>query len=135
MNRRFLYVTAAVIWGIPGAIVTLKGVTAYLRQSPSDLWWLLLITAAVLASFFFMFRRIVDRYSSRIASQPEKTTIWQAFPLRGWILVVCMSSLGIVLKFIPGIPSEFTASFYCGLGPMLVFSAIRFLCAIKADGK
>ncbi len=95
---------------------------------PQDkLWWLILITALVLAGFFFMFSRIVDRYSARIAALPEKTSFWQTFPLRGWILIVFMSCLGIALKFIPGVPAEFTASFYSGLGPMLIFAACRFI--------
>lgn len=87
----------------------------------------MLITALVLAGFFMMFRKIVDKYSARIAAQPQETSFWQAFPLRGWILIVCMSCLGIALRFIPGIPAEFTASFYSGLGPMLVFAACRFI--------
>ena len=80
-----------------------------------------------MVSFFLMFRKIVDRYSTRIAAQPQKTTFWQAFPLRGWVLIVCMSCLGIALKFIDGIPAEFIASFYSGLGPMLVFAGCRFI--------
>ncbi|MDY6418807.1 MAG: hypothetical protein SPK76_01910 [Bacteroidales bacterium] len=50
------------------------------------------------------FLRIVDRYSARIAALPQKTSFWQTFPLRGWILIVCMSALGVALKSIPGIP-------------------------------
>ncbi len=62
-----------------------------------------------------------------IAAQPQKTTVWQTFPLRGWILIVCMSCLGIIMKHIPAVPAAFTASFYSGLGPMLLFAALRFL--------
>lgn len=127
MNRRFLYYIAAALWGIPGIIITVKGIKAYLTMPSHKLWWLLLITAFVLAGFFMMFRKIVDKYSARIAAQPQITTFVQAFPTRGWILIVCMSCLGMALKFIPGIPTEFTASFYSGLGPMLIFSACRFL--------
>lgn len=76
-----------------------------------------------------MFGLIVKRYSSRIAALPERTTLWQTFPLRGWILIFFMSCLGIALKFIPGIPAEFTASFYSGLGPMLIYAACRFIAA------
>lgn len=133
MARRNLYLVAALIWGIPGIIISIKGIRAYFSMAPENLWWLLLITAAVIASFYLMFSRIVDRYSARIASQPQRTTFWQAFPLRGWILVVCMSCLGIVLKFIPGIPAAFTASFYSGLGPMLVVAALRFVRNRRAD--
>lgn len=127
MNKTNLYLVAALIWGIPGIIISVKGLRAYLTMAPGNLWWLLLITVAVIAGFYFMFSRIVDRYSARIASLPQKTSILQTFPLRGWILVICMTCLGIVLKFIPGIPMSFTASFYSGLGPMLVVAACRFI--------
>ena len=131
MKKSNLYLIAALIWGIPGIIISIKGIRAYMSMETDNLWWLLLITAAVIAGFYLMFSRIVDRYSARIASLPLKTNIWQTFPLRGWILVICMTCLGIVLKFIPGIPAEFTASFYSGLGPMLVFAACRFISKQK----
>lgn len=118
---------AALIWGVPGMLVFAKGLAAYRTQDCADLWWLLMITACVLLFFFFIFRRIVDKYCRRIAALEGPLHVGHTFPLRGWILVVCMSSLGIVLRFFPFLPSEFTASFYCGLGPMLIFSAIRFL--------
>ncbi len=127
MKRIYLYYIAAALWGIPGVIITLKGLRAYFTMPQDKLWWLILITAIVLAGFFFMFSRIVDRYSARIAALPEKTSFWQTFPLRGWILIVFMSCLGVALKFITGVPAEFTASFYSGLGPMLIFAACRFI--------
>lgn len=132
MNRKHLYFVAAVIWGIPGIIITSKGISAYGMQSSENLWWLLLITAVVLTAFFLMFRKIVDRYCDRIASLPDKVRIWQTFPVRGWILLVFMMGLGIALKNIPGIPSSFTASFYSGLGPMLLLSSLRFVCNMRS---
>lgn len=132
MNRKHLYIVASLIWGIPGIIITSKGIFAYTMQPSDDLWWLLLITAAVLIGFFLMFRRIVDRYCDRISSLPDKVTIWQTFPTRGWILIVFMMGLGIVLKHIPAIPSSFTASFYSGLGPMLLLSSFRFVANMSA---
>ena len=131
MNRKHLYIVASLIWGIPGIIITSKGIFAYTMQPSDDLWWLLLITAAVLTGFFLMFRRIVDRYCDRISSLPDKVTIWQTFPTRGWILIVFMMGLGIVLKHIPAIPSSFTASFYSGLGPMLLLSSFRFVANME----
>lgn len=127
MKTKHLYVVAAIIWGIPGIIITLKGIDAYRMQPSENIWWLLLITAAVLTGFFLMFRRIVDRYCGRIAALPDKVKIWQTFPVRGWVLLVFMMSLGIALKHIPGIPSAFTASFYTGLGPMLLLGSGRFM--------
>ncbi len=71
MKRIYLYYIAAALWGIPGVILTLKGLRAYFTMPQDKLWWLILITALVLAGFFFMFSRIVDRYSARIAALPE----------------------------------------------------------------
>ena len=131
MKRKHLYFVAAVIWGIPGITITLKGICAYRMQPSENLWWLLLITICVLSGFFLMFRKIVNRYCRRIASLPEKVKIWQTFPTRGWVLLIFMMGLGIALKHIPAIPSAFIASFYSGLGPMLVFSSLRFMAEMK----
>lgn len=131
MEKKHLYFVAGLIWGVPGIIISIKGIRAYRMQPSENLWWLLMITVAVLASFFMMFRRIVDRYRERIASLPAKVKIWQTFPARGWILIVFMMGLGIALRHIPAIPSAFVASFYSGLGPMLVFSSLRFMADLK----
>ena len=127
MEKRFLYLIACIIWGIPGLIISIKGIRAYTTMPGDELWWLLIITAGVLAGFILMFRRIVERYCALIAAEPDKTTIWHTFPLRGWILIVCMSCLGMALKFMPFVPDEFTASFYSGLGPALVIAAVLFI--------
>lgn len=127
MNRQILYYIAALIWGIPGVMITIKGITAYTTMPMNELWWLLLITAGVITGFMLLFPRIVKRYCSLIASEPEKTTIWHTFPLRGWILVIGMSCLGMALKFMPFIPAEFTASFYSGLGPSLIIASLLFV--------
>ena len=131
MKRKHLYFVAAVIWGIPGITITLKGISAYRMQPSENIWWLLLITICVLSGFFLMFRKIVNRYCRRMASLPEKVKIWQTFPTRGWVLLIFMMGLGIALKHIPAIPSAFIASFYSGLGPMLVFSSLRFMAVLK----
>lgn len=126
INRHILYLIAGIIWGAPGLIIATKGLIAYTAMPADELWWLILITLCVLTGFVWMFRRIVNRYCSLIAALPAKTTVWHTFPLRGWILVGCMSCLGIALKFVPFIPAEFTAAFYSGLGPALVVASVMF---------
>ena len=99
-------------------------------MNPDDLWWLMLITVAVSIFFFIIFRRVVRKYSERIASLPDSMMIWQIFPPKGWILLAIMMGLGITLKHIPDVPMSFTASFYSGLGPMLIVSALRFAASV-----
>ena len=72
MNKNALYYVAAVLWGVPGVIISVKGVKAYMLMPAHSLWWLMLITVLVLACFFFMFRGAVDKYSALIAAQPQK---------------------------------------------------------------
>ncbi|MBQ9660255.1 MAG: hypothetical protein IJV37_03185 [Bacteroidales bacterium] len=126
VSKRILYYVATAIWAVPGIIITVKGIGAYCAMPAARLWWLLPCTAAVLCGFFFMFRKIARKYCTRIAALPERTTVWQTFPLRGWILIVFMMGLGMALKII-GVPAEFTASFYSGLGPMLLYASVIFL--------
>lgn len=126
MKRSVLYVVAAIIWGVPGVIITHKGISAHFTQCENDLWWLLLITFCVLVGFYFIFRRVVAKYSAHIASQPEQTAIWHTFPLRGWVLIIFMMGLGMTMKILEP-PTQFIASFYSALGPMLIWSAVKFL--------
>lgn len=131
MPRKCLYLIAALIWGIPGITITLKGINAYSNIQPSQLWWLLVATACTVIFFFCIFRRVTRRYIERIATLPDKCPPHQTFPPKGWILILFMMGLGITLKFIPGIPVQFTASFYTDLGPMLILSSLQFIFALR----
>ena len=131
MPRKCLYLIAALIWGLPGITITLKGINAYSNIQPSQLWWLLVATACTVIFFFCIFRRVTRRYIERIATLPDKCPPHQTFPPKGWILILFMMGLGITLKFIPGVPVQFTASFYTGLGPMLILSSLRFIFALR----
>lgn len=57
----------------------------------------------------------------------EKKYILAFLPVKGWILVLFMMCLGISLKFIQGVPAEFFASFYPGLGTALIVAGATFL--------
>ena len=130
IRRAYSFIIAAAVWGIPGINIAIKGLRTYMLMRPGDLWWLMLVTVAVSVFFFIIFRRVVRKYSERIASLPDRVMIWQIFPPQGWILLLFMMGLGITLKYIPGIPMSFTASFYSGLGPMLVVAALRFVVSM-----
>ncbi len=125
-NKPHLCLTAALVWGIPGIIITMKGVMAYV-QLPSIDWWMCTITLAVLVAFYLMFRRVVARYLAHIEKLTTPCPIWDTFPLNGWVLILFMMGLGISLRHIHSVSTEFYATFYSGLGPMLLLSSFRFL--------
>ena len=91
----------------------------------------MLISLAVMSTFLMIFRRIVAKYSQKIASLTGRVTLWDTFPKSGWAIILFMMGLGIALKLIPGVPAAFTASFYSGLGPALSYSAIKFATNAK----
>ncbi|MBQ4390243.1 MAG: hypothetical protein II824_09825 [Bacteroidales bacterium] len=127
--KRHLLLANAVVWGLPGVKVLVTGIRSYMAVWPSrQIGWLALGTVCVLVGFLWMFRRIVQRYADRILAFPqEKKSLLAFLPIKGWILVVFMMCLGISLKFIPGVPTEFFSSFYPGLGTALIVSGANFL--------
>ena len=131
MKQKHLFYIAALIWGIPGVFISIKGIKAYCAQPSSDLWWLILISLAVISAFLTIFRRIVAKYSARIISLKGNITPCDTFSKSGWAIILFMMGLGMALKLIPGIPSAFTASFYSGLGPALIYAAITFTTNTK----
>ena len=133
ITKRELYLTAALIWGIPGFAITYKGITAYNKMPQPQLWLWLAITFGVIIFFYFIFKRVAGQYIKHIATLSQPYSLYQTFPTNGWILILFMMTLGIILKNIPTIPLEFTASFYSGLGPMLILSSIQFLRAALGD--
>lgn len=127
--KRHLLLANAIVWGAPGVKILVTGIQSYLAVWPSkNIVWLALGTICVLAGFKWMFSRIVKRYSDRILEFPqEKKSILAFLPVKGWILIIFMMCLGISLRFIPGIPTEFFASFYPGLGTALIVAGATFL--------
>ncbi len=125
-SRRQLYLVAAVLWLVPGVIISTKGVSAYLALPTDYLPLCIVATVAVIAFFALMFNRVVSRYSAHIASLSEPASPLRLFPRQGWILMAFMVGLGMLIGALEDVPTGFIAAFYSGLGPMLILSSARF---------
>lgn len=128
-KKRHLPLANSIVWGAPGVKILVTGIQSYIAVWPSgNIFWLVLGTVAVFAGFLWIFSRIVKKYSERIMAFPsERKSILAFLPVKGWILVIFMMCLGISLKFISGIPTEFFASFYPWLGTALTVAGATFL--------
>lgn len=117
------------LWTGIGTKIAITGVSHYLQVVGSRaLIWMVPLSILVFVAFYMMFTGVVRKYSERILSMTEKkTSIFRTFSLKGYLVIAFMISLGIGLKHIPGIPSNFFAWFYCGLGPGLLSAGVRFL--------
>lgn len=75
-----------------------------------------------------MFAGIVRKYSERTQALPgPKEPIYKTFSLKGYLIIAFMITLGITLKYVPGIPQSFFAWFYLGLEAGLLSAGVRFL--------
>ena len=125
--KKHLLLVNAVIWGLPGAMILLKGVKAYVALQPVA-WWMYLVSLVVFVLFALMFSKIVRKYSDRTAGlEGDRRSVFDAFSIKGYILITSMILLGVALKFIPGIPTAFFATFYCGLCPGLLLAMLLFI--------
>ena len=116
------------LWTAIGTKISITGLQNYLTTPPGKLWWMIPASLLVFAGFYRMFTGIVRKYSERIHALPgPKEPIYKTFGLKGYLIIAFMITLGISLKYIPGIPAPFFAWFYLGLGPGLLSAGIRFL--------
>ena len=130
VNREHLLLMQVLFWLTPGIIITRKGIMAMLSVNEvhnERVWWLTLIAVAVAVSFSLMFNGFIKRYTARILNFPTRRKSLFAFlDLHGYILLTFMIGLGISLKYIPGMPQEFFAGFYPGLGLALSIAGVRY---------
>ena len=129
IKTKHLLAINGLLWTAIGTKITVTGVSHYLMvDRPQYLLWMIPLSILVFVGFYMMFTGVVRKYSARIMSMTaEKTSIFRTFSLKGYLIIAFMISLGIGLKHIPGIPSNFFAWFYCGLGPGLLSAGLRFL--------
>ena len=117
-------------WLGPGIKVLTIGIQAMLYVNtthPERVWWLMLIAIMVTITFSLMFNNFIKRYTARILNFPErKKSLFAFFDAHGYIMIAFFMCLGIGLKFIPGMPVEFFAGFYPGLGTALSIAGIRY---------
>ena len=130
VNREHLLLMQVLCWLGPGIKILITGCKALHEvqvSNPERIWWLSIIAVVVAISFSFMFNNFIKRYTERILTFPErKKSLFAFFDLHGYILIFLMMGLGISLKFIPGMPIEFFAGFYPGLGTALTIAGCRF---------
>lgn len=131
VNKEHLLLMQVLCWLGPGIKVLITGIQAIIQvhaDHPERVWWLCLIAVAVAICFSLMFDNFIKRYIARILNFPErKKSLFAFFDLRGYIMILFFMCLGIGLKFIPGMPEEFFAGFYPGLGSALSIAGVRYL--------
>lgn len=128
VRKIHLLAVNGLLWTAIGTKIAVTGVVNYLKTEPGKLGWMIPLSLLVFTGFFMMFTGIVRKDSERIHALPgPREPIYKTFSLKGYLIIAFMITLGITLKYIPGIPLSFFAWFYLGLGAGLLSAGIRFL--------
>ena len=128
VRKTHLLAINGLMWTAIGTKILITGISHYLTTSTDKLLWMIPLSVLVFTGFYMMFTGIVRKYSERIHALPgPKEPIYKTFSVKGYLIIAFMITLGISLKYIPGIPESFFAWFYMGLGPGLLSAGIRFL--------
>ena len=111
VRKEHLLLMQVLCWLAPGVVIFIKGIKALIAISGTHaerVWWLCLIVIVVVVLFSLMFNNFIKRYTNRILSFPEqKKNLFAFFDLKGYILITFMMCLGISLKHLPFVPTEF----------------------------
>lgn len=126
-KRSILIFCCASLWLAAGINVVRMGLIA---QKTSLMGPVVTIIGIIMVflMFGFMFVKISTKNVKRIGVLPEeKLKIWNCMPLKSFIIMVGMITLGVCLRRCESIPRGCIASFYIGLGSGLSLAGLVYL--------
>lgn len=128
VKKRSLLLLAGALWCFAGFQIAKIGIQSIPLQ---HLEVYCLIGGAILIFFIFfrfIFSGMVKKHTLRIRSyEVELQPFYHFFDTKGYLIMACMMSGGIMIRSFHLLPYEFIAFFYTGLGIALCFSGILFL--------
>ncbi|MEA4936524.1 hypothetical protein SDC9_87572 [bioreactor metagenome] len=129
LSQKGLFIFAAIVWLISGAMLISKG----FQFLPIEIsFQYIKIPAAFVAGllfYYFVFTRIMVKYTGHILSLPpaQKHPFYKVFRLRFYIMITIMISTGVITRKFSLVPIEYLALFYFTMGTPLLISAFGFL--------
>ncbi len=127
VSRRTLLLIAGCVWVIAGANILRIGVLTWMTD---ENYWLFKIGEAIIIFmlfFHFVFRRLFHKHRERISRKGEKNCPFSFFDVKGWVIMVCMITFGIVVRYFHLLPNSFISVFYTGLSSALIITGTMFL--------
>ncbi len=131
----YLLLIAAIFFLIPGILITRIGIMSRIDTWGIDNPWRIIGALLVFLVFaLFIFAKIVRKHVARIKGYGDtKQSVFNAFDLKTWLIIIFMVALGLVLR--RGFGSHepvivFITFFYPGLGLALFVTGVRFIIAL-----
>lgn len=130
MKTKTLTLIDGLIWLVAGINVCKIGVTSW-KCLDSTSVMMIVGCMVTLMLFSVMFVKMLFKNVRRIQKiDIGKRRIWDIMPIKSYVIMAFMITLGILLRHCPIIPLSFIAWFYVGLGAALSLAGIIYLSAI-----
>lgn len=129
-SKRMLLFSAGALWSFAGERIVTLGYKDLIVNN-KNLWGYLLISLVIFYIFFiFIFRKMVEKHTTRIMSSslPDHC-IFSFFDFKSYAIMIFMIAGGITLRNSQIINPIYLGTFYLGLGSALLSAAIMFLAS------
>ncbi|MCX6235889.1 MAG: hypothetical protein NT175_14425 [Bacteroidetes bacterium] len=125
VTRRTLLIVVGLLWGYAAFRVLRIGIIK-LEMNPFHYWIKILIGFVGFLFFFrLVFFYVVRKHRRRILSlKPDRPCVFSFFNIRGYIIMACMITLGIIVVRGSFLPPDYLGEFYVALGLSLLASAL-----------
>lgn len=125
VKRNTLLLLACLVWSGAGFNILRIGLASY--EAYVSITNLLLSGVVFLLFQKFVFGRLVQKHTARIASyQEERHFFMKFFDIKAFVIMAAMMTGGIILRSSGWAPEVFIAVFYTGLGASLLLAGVLF---------
>lgn len=127
-SKRTLLMIAGIVWLFAGGMVMKLGLEVLLNGQRYILISVIVAVVVFFIFYFNIFKKMAGKHEKRIKNkQQEKVCIFSFFDVKGYIIMACMMTLGIVIRSTSFIAPMYWAPFYVGLGTALFCAGILFI--------
>ena len=128
VSKRTLLLVAGLVWGFAGLRVFTLG-RGDVVLDKGNIFISVAFSITIFYIFFnFIFKKIFIKHAKRIInSKLQKQCLFSFFDIKGYIVMGCMMTFGIVIRNLGVLNPTLLGNFYMGLGAALFLAGLTFL--------
>ena len=128
VSKRTLLLVAGLVWGFAGLRVFTLG-RGDVVLNKGNIFISVVFSIAIFYIFFnFIFKKIFTKHAKRIInSKLQKQCLFSFFDVKGYIVMGCMMTFGIIIRNLGVLDHTLVGNFYMGFGAALFLAGLTFL--------
>lgn len=126
VRRHYLFGLAGMLWTIAGVLLCVRGTIwlHLLSLFPEIIVGLLSVVIAAVG-YFYGFSKVVQKNIDRIHQMPERAAVFAFTPVRGYLMIALMITIGVTLRN-STIPKYYLTLPYDVMGGVLLIGSVQF---------